>query len=203
MTTILPFDPYVPQQIVLDPPLTDAQFEEFCGLNSEARIERTREGAILVMSPTAGATGSGNADLSGQLFLWWRTHRRGRVYDSNSGFYLPDGAMLSPDAAYVTQEKVARYTKRDYKSFPRVCPDFVAELVSESDPLKKVKAKMERWAENGAAVGWLLDPDHREVLVYGAPGKTVTAVSGDWVHGTGPVEGFALDLRELWSFFPY
>ena len=118
--TVLPLDPFAAKLITVEPALTDEQFEQFCALHSDARIERTREGKISMMSPTGGSSGLGNSEISYQLRAWWRTHRRGHVYDVDTGFYLPDGSMMSPDAAYVTQEKVDRYTRRDYKSFPRV-----------------------------------------------------------------------------------
>ncbi len=201
--TVLPISPFAAKVLTVTPALTDEQFEQFCAMHSDARIERTREGAISMMSPTGGSTGSGNAALTYQLQHWWRTHRRGLVYDSDTGFYLPDGSMMSPDAAYVTQEKVDRYTSRDYKSFPRICPDFIVELRSESDTLAATKDKMLRWAENGAALGWLINPDSRNVLVYTTPSEPVTTVSTDAIDGSGPLAGFQLDLGELWSFFPY
>ncbi len=200
--TVLPLDPFAAKLITVEPALTDEQFEQFCALHSDARIERTREGKISMMSPTGGSSGLGNSEISYQLRAWWRTHRRGHVYDVDTGFYLPDGSMMSPDAAYVTQEKVDRYTRRDYKSFPRVCPDFIVELVSETDTLPKTKAKMLRWAENGASLGWLIDPDNRSVLIYTSPTAPVTVVSSTTLEGNGPVAGFQLDLAELWTFFP-
>ncbi len=201
--TVLPLDPFATKLITVEPPLTDEQFEQFCALHSDARIERTREGRISMMSPTGGSSGRGNSAIDYELQRWWRTHRRGYVYSVDTGFYLPDGSMMSPDAAYVTQEKVDRYTRRDHTGFPRVCPDFIVELVSETDTLARTQAKMLRWAENGASLGWLIDPDTRSVLVYTGPTAPVTTVCGSAVDGSGPVAGLQLDLAELWSFFPY
>ena len=201
--TVLPLDPLAAKLITVEPPLTDEQFEQFCALHADARIERTREGRISMMSPTGGSTGSGNSAIDYELQKWWRTHRRGLVYSVDTGFYLPDGSMMSPDAAYVTQDKVDRYTRSDYKSFPRVCPDFVVELRSDSDTLAAMKDKMLRWAENGASLGWLIDPDNRNVLVYTSPSAPVLTITGDTIDGIGPVAGFQLDLAELWTFFPF
>ena len=33
------------------------------------------------------------------------------------------------------------------------------------------------------------------------PGREAAVVSGSAVQGTGPVEGFTLDLEELWRFY--
>ena len=101
---------------------------------------------------------------------------------------------------YVLPDKLKGLTKDDLTGFPYLCPDFVIELLSISDSLSKAQQKMERWIENGATLGWLIDPYEKKVYVYEAGGETA-AVSGNAVHGTGPVEGFTLDLEELWRCY--
>ncbi len=60
--------------------------------------------------------------------------------------------------------------------------------------------KMERWIENGVSLGWLIDPYQKTVHVY-EPGREVSNVSGKTIRGSGPVEGFELDLDELWRCY--
>jgi Uma2 family endonuclease len=189
-----------PRSLVLEPPMTDAELEAFCQLYDVKRVERTREGVIEMNPPTGSYTSDGNSEVTAQLRAWWKTHRRGRVYDSNGGFYLADGSMLSPDASYVTAEKLAGVTKEDRRGFPHICPDFVIKLFSETDRMAKLKQKMERWIENGAQLGWLIDPYRREVHVYG-PGGSRLSSEGASVVGEGPVAGFTLDLSEVWSCY--
>jgi Uma2 family endonuclease len=200
VSTLLPVDAVTPRRLVLDPPLTDAEFEALCAANDIVHFERTREGEILMHPPAGGFTSEGNAEIVSQLHSWWKTHRRGRVYDSSAGFYLADGSMLSPDAAYVRPEKLKGLTKDELTGFPRLCPDFVVELLSISDSVAKTQEKMERWVENGAGLGWLIDPYKRKVYVY-EPGGEASAVSGKTVRGSGPIEGFALDLDEVWRCY--
>ncbi len=200
MSTLLPVDAETPRSLVLDPPLTDAEFEVLCAANDGVHFERTREGEILMHPPAGGFTSEGNAEVVSQLRSWWKTHRRGRMYDSSAGFFLPDGSMLNPDAAYVLPKKLKGLTKDDLTGFPRLCPDFVVELLSISDSLPKTQEKMERWIENGAALGWLIDPYKQKVYVY-EPGREASAVSGKSVRGSGPVEGFVLDLDEVWRCY--
>jgi Uma2 family endonuclease len=190
----------LPRSVVLDPPLSDAEFEALCAANDLIRFERTREGEILMNPPTGGFTSEGNAEIVSQLRSWWKTHRRGRMYDSNGGFFLPDGSMLNPDASYVLPKKLKDLTRDDLTGFLRLCPDFVIELLSISDSLPKARQKMERWIENGAALGWLIDPYKKKVYVY-EPGRKASVVSGNAVRGKGPVEGFVLDLNELWRCY--
>ena len=201
MSTLLPVDVrFAARTLVLDPPLTDAELEELCRANDIVQIERTREGVIHMNPPAGGLTSDGNAEIIRQLRTWWMTHRRGRVFDSNGGFYLPDSSLLSPDAAYVLPETLKGLTEDDLTGFPRLCPDFVIELLSASDNLSATKVKMQRWIENGAKLAWLVDPYGRKVYVY-SPGVAPVTVSDSTVRGTGPVEGFVLDLTRVWRGF--
>jgi Uma2 family endonuclease len=200
MHTILSIEAELPRSLILNPPLTDAEFEALCAANDLIYFERTREGEILMHSPTGGFTSRGNAELVGQLYSWWKTHRKGILFDSNGGFFLPDSSMLNPDASYVLPHKLEGLTKDDLTGFPRLCPDFVVELLSMSDSLSKAQQKMQRWIENGVSLGWLIDPYEKKVYVYEAGAATV-AVAGDTLSGRGPVEGFTLDLEEVWRCY--
>jgi Uma2 family endonuclease len=81
----------------------------------------------------------------------------------------------------------------DSIGFPRLCPDFVIELLSPTD----TQEKMQRWIENGVQLGWLIDPYSRKVYVY-APGTPPVTVADSAVRGSGPVRGFVLDLARVW-----
>jgi Uma2 family endonuclease len=192
--------PRPPQRLTLDPLLSDAEFEELCFANSDLHCERAKDGVIVVHAPTGLGRGDGNAEITTQLRNWWKEHRRGRMTGSNAGFFLLDGSMLSPDAAYLTAEQTSALTNEDLTHFGRMTPAFVIELRSKSDSLPELKRKMEAWIENGALVGWLVDPYARAVTVYEA-GREPWAEPGLTVAGSGPVEGFVLDLGEVWRCF--
>ena len=200
MPAILPIDAAIPRSVVLDPPLTDAELEALAIASDWFSLERTREGKILMHPPTGLLTSGGNAEINFQLYSWWKTHRLGRVLDSNGTFFLADGSMLSPDASYVLPNKLKGLTRDELTGFPRLCPDFVIELLSISDSLPKAQEKMERWLENGVTLGWLIDPYKKKVYVY-VPGSETVIESGNTVRGQGPVEGFTLDLAELWRCY--
>jgi Uma2 family endonuclease len=157
VSTILEF-PKPPASVVLDPPLTDDEFERMCAANELVRLERTTEGAIVVNPPAGADTSSGNNEISFQLTAWWKQHRQGRVFDSSTGFFLPDGSSLSPDGAYVTAEQTRGFTKENRRHFLHVAPAFVIELLSFSDSLPRARKKMESWMANGVRLGWLIDP---------------------------------------------
>jgi Uma2 family endonuclease len=193
-------DAATPRSLVLNPPLTDAEFEALCLSSEWFYFERTREGEILIQPPSGGLTSHANALITAELACWRKRHGRGGVFDSSTGFFLPDGSMLSPNASYVRPKNLKGLTKDDLTGFPYLCPDFVIELLSKSDSVRKTREKMERWLENGAALGWLIDPYKKKVYVYES-GRKPSAVSGKAVRGRGPVEGFTLDLDELWRCY--
>jgi Uma2 family endonuclease len=197
---LLPIDAETPRSLILNPSLTDAEFETLSLASECFSFERTREGEILMHPPAGGLTSGGNAEIAGQLYSWWKTYRRGRVFDSSAAFFLPDSSVLSPEASYVLPAKLKGLTKDDLTGFPRLCPDFVIELLSKSDSLVKAREKMERWTENGAIMAWLIDPYKRKVYVY-EPGCKASTVSGKAIPGRGPVDGFVLDLDELWRCY--
>ena len=191
---------FEPRTLVVDPPISDAELEALCLRSENVQIERNHEGVIRLNPPTGGFTGNGNFEILRQLGNWWDTHRRGRVFDSNTGFFLADGSLLSPDAAYVLPEQLAGLTKAELTRMPRLCPAFVVELLSASDSLVETQRKMECWVSNGARLGWLVDPYRRCVEIY-ALGAEAVIVAEALVRGSGPVEGFVLDAAGVWRCF--
>jgi Uma2 family endonuclease len=201
MATLVRIDPEtLPRVLVLDPPVSDAEFETLCRENADLRLERTREGAVRMNPPAGGWTSSGNQEISQQLGIWWATHERGRGFDSSGGFRLPDGSTLSPDASYLSEERLRSLPKGELRGFPRVCPDFVIELLSESDSVAAMRAKMDDWIANGVRLGWLIDPYRREAWVY-RPVTEAERVASEKLAGDGSVEGFELNLARVWKRF--
>jgi Uma2 family endonuclease len=189
-----------PRSIVLAPPLSDDEFERMCERSESATLERSKEGTIIVNAPAGGMTSDGNREITTQLSNWWKTHRRGRAFDSSAGFFLPDGSMLNPDAAYVTAKQLEGVTREQMARFLRLTAAFIIELRSESDRLPPVAEKMDAWIANGVQLGWLIDPYARQVHVY-QPGVAARVESENRIAGSGPVEGFVLDLEEVWRCY--
>lgn len=189
-----------PQTLILDPPMSDEEFDRLCRENKALRIERTREGVIVMNPPTGFLSGDANAEIIHQLRSWWHTHRRGRVVESNTMLKLPDGTIQSPDAAYVAPEQLDGLTREALNGVAPICPVFVIELLSQSDRVEGAKRKMLDWQKNGAALGWLIDPYRKAVHVYAA-GQAPLITTATTLTGSGPVEGFALNLEEVYRCF--
>jgi Uma2 family endonuclease len=188
-----------PMAIQWERGMTDDEYFQFCANNSELRVERTSEGDIVIMPPAGFESGHRNHELNRQLGNWALNDRRGQAFDSNTEYLLPNGAAYAPDASWVLRSRLDKLTREEKRRFPRLCPDFVVELRSPSDRLAKLKAKMREWIENGAQLGWLLDPDRRTVYIYRPGREPEQLVNPACIAGEGPVEGFVLALADIWA----
>ena len=199
MQVLLPdIETRAPIRIRVKRPMNDDEFAAFCAQNGDLQIEREANGDLIIMPPSGAETGFRNSDLTAQLSVWAKRDGRGRVFDSNTEYILPDGAALSPDASWVRIERLDEFSKEQKKRFLPLCPDFVVELTSPTDRLPRVKTKMEQWMNNGSRLGWLIDADRRTMYIYRPGQQTEELKEIDYVLGEGPVEGFRLELTEIW-----
>lgn len=178
-------------------PLTDRLFTRLCIANPDLRLERTAEGELIIMPPAGTESGGRNVPLTAQLYNWVRSSGLGKSFDSSTGFTLPNGAIRSPDASWVAQDRWDALTPDERKAFAPLCPDYVVELRSETDPLRVVRAKMREYRSQGARLGWLLDPKRKVVEVY-RPGRRVTVLQAPaTLSGEDVLPGFVLDLKGI------
>jgi len=178
--------------------LTKEQFALLCQENPDLRFELTAQQELIIMPPTGSETGWRDSRLNLRLAIWAETQGTGLTFGSSTGFTLPYGAIRSPDASWIRQERWNALTKEQRVGFAPICPDFVVELRSPSDRLSELQAKMEEYIANGARLGWLIDPIDKRVYVYrlGQPVETLDdppTLSGDPV-----LPGFVFAVHELW-----
>jgi len=178
--------------------LTDEQFFQLCQENENIRLERTAKGELIIMSPAGGETSSSNAGLTAQIWIWNESHKLGKVFDSSTGFKLPNGADRSPDASWVKLERWDALTPKQQKKFPPLCPDFVVELMSPSDSLKETQDKMKEYRDNGAVLGWLINRKSRQVEIYRLNQEVEVLESPAAVSGEDVLPGFILNLESIW-----
>lgn len=178
--------------------MSEEQFFQVCQLNRELRIERTSQGDLEIMPPTGGETGRVNFELTGLFSNWVHADGTGVGFDSSTGFTLPTGAKRSPDLAWVKRTRWEALSQQQRAVFPPLCPDFVMELRSPSDALETVKAKMEEYRDNGAALGWLIDPIEKKVYVYRPQAPVVCLDNPQTVSGDPVLPGFVLNVGTVW-----
>lgn len=179
--------------------LTHEQFYQLCQANPELKLELTATGELVVMPPTGGETGRSSLSAGAQLWNWNEQADLGEAFDSSTGFTLPNGAERSPDAAWVERSRWQSLTPEQRQKFIPLCPDFAIEILSPSDRLSKLQAKMQEHMENGCQLGWLLNRNHREIEVY-RPGQTVEILSSpQTISGESVLPGFKLKLSKIWG----
>ncbi|MHC5725901.1 MAG: Uma2 family endonuclease [Nostoc sp.] len=187
----------LPSTLTLKIDLTDEQFFQMCQKNRDYRFERTASGELLIMPPTGSDTGRRNVKISTQLDIWNSESNLGEVFDSSTGFTLPNGAERSPDASWIKIERWNALTPEQQEKFAPICPDFVVELRSRSDSLKELQEKMQEYIENGAQLGWLIDRKNKRVEIY-RPGKDVEILNNPAsLSGENVLPGFILDLQQI------
>ena len=107
--------------------------------------------------------------------------------------------MRSPDLSWVKLSRWNAITDDERKQFPPLCPDFVVEIRSPSDSLKHLQEKMQEYVDNGADLGWLIDPIDKNVYVYRPQTQVERLDNPSSLSGEPLLKDFALDVRELWS----
>ena len=192
-------DAHIPPDLIgLTHSVTPEQFERLCQQYRDLRLELTSTGELIVMPPAGSQTGIRNSDLNYQLRAWTINDASGVCFDSSAGFALPNNARRSPDASWVKREKWDSLSERQQKGFAPICPDFVAELRSESDSLTSLHRKMLEYIANSASLGWLIDPLKRRVYVYTPDQELVILENPEIVCGDPLLPGFKLKMDELW-----
>ncbi len=178
--------------------MTDEQLFNFCQLNKNFRIERKANGEIIIASPTNSENDQRNFELIGQLGIWKKQDGTGVGFGSSGGFTLPNGAVRSPDAAWIKKTDWEAIPVDKRKKFAPLTPEFVVELRSESDSLKVLQDKMVEYINNGAKLGWLIDRKERKVYIY-RPNTAVEELDNpSTLSGEDILSGFVLDLSSIW-----
>ena len=182
--------------------LTPEQFDRLALANETVRLELTPQGELLVMPPTGLETGGSNAALTQQLKNWADRDGTGWVVDSSTLFALPNGARRSPDAAWISAERIASLTEKQRQGIPPLVPDFVIELASPSDLQAQryadLQAKMREYIDNGTRLGWLIEPRAKRVEIYRPGPQCTTLETPETLSGEDVLPGFELDLSAIW-----
>ncbi|MDX2181455.1 MAG: Uma2 family endonuclease [Bryobacteraceae bacterium] len=197
--TIADFEEVAPVKFALKSPLTDAEFVALRERYDGYRVEVSAEGEVTLLPMPYTKTNLQNTEIVFQLKLWNKQGRGGVVLGPDGDIILPNGARRAPDAAWMSKERVAALPQWQRDTFYRIAPEFVIELRSETDRLKAVRAKMTEYMETGSQLGWLIDPEEKTVWIYRPDREPERLDNPSRIVGEGPVEGFVLDLTEVWS----
>lgn len=178
--------------------LTTEQFWQLCIANPELRLEHSAAGELIIRPLLGGIASNRNAYLTCQLYNWTDTDGTGIAFGSSTGFTLPNGATRSPSAAWLRKERWNTLTPDQRERFVPFCPDFVVELLSQSEDLKMTQAKMQEYIDNGARLGWLINRESKQVEID-QPHQAVTVLdTPQSISGESVLPGFRLNLDRIW-----
>jgi Uma2 family endonuclease len=177
--------------------ISDRALEQLCRENPELRFETDSNGELIIMSPTGSLTGERNADLIYQVQSWNRQYKLGKVFDSSTGFKLSNGATRSPDVSWITIERWDSLSSKQKRGFAPMDPDFVIELMSPTDDLATTQRKMAEYISCGVKLGWLINPDAKEVEIYRLGQDKQVFSNPSNLSGGDILPGFILDLSDI------
>jgi Uma2 family endonuclease len=178
--------------------VTHEEFEKLCQDNPDRSFELTATGELIVMAPVGGESGNSELELGGELFVWNRQTRLGKIFSSSTVFVLPNGAQRSPDAAWVELSRWEALTSEQRTKFPPLAPDFVIELRSATDRLPPLREKMEEYRSNGVRLGLLINPKNKQVEIYRSGQEPEIRVSPTAIDCSEVMPGFILSMSEIW-----
>jgi Uma2 family endonuclease len=186
--------------LTLDPVvrLTREQFYELCNVNHDLRLERSSTGELILMPPTGWESGRQNSKLNLRVGVWAEQDGTGMVFDSSTGFSLPNGADRSPDVAWVAKSRIEAIAP-DPAQFLPLAPDFVIELRSATDKLITLERKMAEYRDCGVRLGWLIDPQEKRVGIYRLGRPTEYLNQPEQLVGEDVLPGFVLTLADIWD----
>ncbi len=175
--------------------VTHAEFEQLCCDNPDRSFELTASGELIVMAPAGWESSEKNSDLTTDVNLWNRQTKLGRAFDSSGGFTLPNGAVRSPDVTWIENSKLIDVPAG--VKFPQVIPDFVIELRSDTDRMPKLREKMEEYRSNGVRLGWLINPQKKQVEIYRLGQDVEILESPTTLSGEDVLPGLSINLSSI------
>ena len=123
------------------------------------------DGEVVQMAPAGAEHGDVAGEFLRRIANHVIDHRLGKVYAAETGFILrrnPDH-VRAPDVAFVRTERLPSGVRRGFFDGP---PDLAVEVVSPSDTLSEVRAKVDDWLASGTISVWVVDPPNRSIEVY-------------------------------------
>lgn len=179
--------------------ISETDLEKLCKENPEARLETNPQGQLIIMSPTGSESGKFNISLAAQVWNWNNQTKLGVVFDSSTGFKLYNGAVRSPDVSWVSLAKWNRLSKQQQRTFAPIAPDFVIELMSPTDDINELKNKMKEYMNCGVRLGWLINPDEKQVEIYRQQEKSELLNNPQTLSGEQILPNLIVDLEDIFE----
>ena len=137
--------------------------------------------------------------LTGRLDAHAEANNLGDVCGAETGFTItqnPD-TVRAPDIAFVSRERTPQLPLK--KSYWVGVPDLAVEVLSPSDTVYEVDAKVEEWLSAGVRAVWVVNPKRRTITVYRSPNDVRTLTEMDELDGEDIVPGFSCRVGEIFK----
>ncbi len=179
--------------------ISEEDLKRLCAKNPELKFETNAAGNLIVMSPTGTQTGEKNGDLFLQIGLWNRQYKLGKVFDSSTGFKLSNDSVRSPDVSWMTLDKWNSLSNKQKRGFAPIDPDFILELMSPTDDLITVQKKMAEYMSCDIKLGWLINPDDKQVEIYRIGQDKEVLNNPSSLSGEDIMSNLVVDLVDIWQ----
>lgn len=177
--------------------VSDSELAALSAKNPDLRLETDAVGKLIIMPPTGSLTGEKNADLIYQVQAWNRRYKLGKVFDSSTGFKLSNSAVRSPDVSWIAIDRWNSLSDKQKRSFAPIAPDFAIELMSPTDNLQETQQKMNEYLDCGVKLGWLIDPNAKQVEIYRG-GKEPEIISNPTsLSGESVLPNLTVDVSDI------
>ena len=176
--------------------VTPEQFDSLCIDNPDLRLELSKDGELIAMTPAFPISGKQNATLIIRVGIWNEQTKLGEVFDSSTGydFTAIGGGKMSPDVSWIEKSRLEGISLEE---FCPVVPDFIIELRSTTDRLSTLQTKMLEYQRLGVKLGLLINPQDKQVEIYRLKRGVKLLESHTSVNCDDVMPGFSLDLTGI------
>lgn len=155
-------------------------------------------GELVMMSPAGFDHGRFASRIVAALENHVARQVLGVVTTAEAGFQLahdPD-TVRAPDVAFVRADRIP---SGGVKGFFQGAPDIAVEVVSPSDRVREVAAKVQDWLHAGCLIVWVVDPETRTVTVHRSREEIATLTAGDSLTGSDVLPEFSMPVAEVFA----
>ena len=179
--------------------ISDRDLEQLCADNPETKFETNADGKLIIMSPTGSESGRKNSKLLVRVGVWNDREKLGEVFDSSTGFKLSNGAIRSPDVSWIENARWNSLTPAQQRKFAPIDPDFAIELMSPTDDLTELQQKMREYIDCGVRLGWLINPDDKQVEIYRIGQEKQVLNNPKTIEGEDVLPKLIVDLADIFK----
>ncbi|MBN1562506.1 MAG: Uma2 family endonuclease [Anaerolineae bacterium] len=124
------------------------------------------EGELRVMAAAGGKHGWVADAISGEFYVYLKTHKTGIGVTAETGFFTrgDDRTVRAPDYAYIPKDRIPVDGLPD--GYLAIVPALVVEVISPHDRAGEIEEKTQEWIAFGVDVVWVVYPTTERVYVY-------------------------------------